>query len=542
MLKGGGMESIHGRTLKVEISLFVFFVLFLLSFSQAHAYPAPIFQSAMVYSSQNADGSINTVFFSRISGPSPEDVASFTATGPSGTFNLTSGNSFRELGLYYAHVYSEGSGVIDPGAYTFQVTDSTGRSATVVRDFAYDGTLPQVDSATMLPGNGSYIGTTTPTLSFDPVAGADYYQVIIWDLDYKAIWYVSQTITATSFPVPSGLLQPNTAYAWEARVWGSATNRQNRHVSNRFYFYTGTKAEPELTSGGVLSLPIGENLLNYGFARGVNVAPWDISYFRATGPDSSGIFNLADTRAYGFQFPAFNGVGAYLDPPTQSVPDGTYTVEIADKSGHIATSSINYTYSPVPNFSADSRIPADNTYFDTDTPSFSWARVTGDTGDGSYRYSIRIIDYANRIRWYDSPYGADTTFTLPGDLKLPRGSSYKWRVGVYGPGGTGANNYRTSGYRTFTINDVPSAPTLTVTISGTGVTLAWNAVPGATGYTLLYAPYPYSGTETIRSVDLGTKTELSATLWKGAAFYVAVQARNSAGSSGYSNIGLILIE
>ena len=538
------MESIRGMALRVGFLLFLAFVLFSLTLSQAHAYPAPKIQGAMVYSTQNADGSINTWFYSRISGPSPEDVVSFTATGPSGTFDLTPRSSFRTLGLYYSAGYAEGTGVVASGTYTFQVSDSSGRSATVAKDFTYDGTLPQVNSATMLPGNGAYVGTTTPTLSFDPVAGTVYYQVLIWDYDYKAIWYVSTTTTATSFTVPSGLLQPNTPYVWEVRVWDSDTNRQNRHASSRFHFYTSTKADPELNSGGVLSLPVGDNLLNYGYARSINVAPWDIDYFRSTGPDS-GSFNLADTRAYGFQFPAFNGAGVYLDPPTQSLPDGTYTVEIADKSGHTATSSINYAYNPVPDFSSDSRIPADNTYFDTDTPSFSWGRVTGDTGDGSYRYSIRIIDYANRIRWYDSPYGADTTFTLPADLKLPRGSSYKWRVSVYGPagpGGTGANNYRTSGYRTFTINDVPAAPTLTVTISGTSVTLAWNDVSGATGYTLFYAPFPYTGPETIGSIDMGTKTGISVNFWEGAAFYVAVQARNSAGSSGYSNIGSILIE
>jgi len=451
------MGSIHGRVLKVGgLFLFLFVVLFSFSLNQAHAYPAPKFQDTIVCSVQNDNGGglIYTLFYARISGPSPEDVTSFTATGPSGTFNLTSRDSFRELGLYYAVGYSEGTGIIDPGVYTFQVTDSVGRSATAVRGFSYDGTLPQVNSATMSPANWSYVGTTTPTLSFDPVAGTVYYQVIIRDYDGKAIWYISPITTATSFTVPSGLLQPNTAYRWKARVWDSATNRQNLHVSNPFYFYTGTKADPELNLGGVLSLPVGENLLNYGFARGINVAPWDIDYFRGTGPDST-VIDLKDIRGYGFQFPAFNGRGVYLDPPTQSVPDGTYTVEIADKSGHSATSSINYAYNPVPDFSTDSRVPAANAYFDTDTPSFSWARVTGDPGDGSYRYSIRIVDYANKLRYYDSPYSADTSFTLPADLNLPRGSSYKWRVNLYGPagpGGTNSNNYRCSDYRTFTIN------------------------------------------------------------------------------------------
>ena len=142
---------------------------FSLTLSHAYEYPEPKFQSALVYSSKNADGSIYTTFFATISGPSPEDVAAFTVSGPSGSFDLISGNSFRTLGLYYYYTYSSGTGIVDSGTYTFQLTDNIGRSATVDRNFTYDGALPQVNSSTMLPENGAYTGTTTPTLSFDPV-------------------------------------------------------------------------------------------------------------------------------------------------------------------------------------------------------------------------------------------------------------------------------------------------------------------------------------------------------------------------------------
>ena len=370
---------------------------------------------------------------------------------------------------------------------------------------------------------------------------------MVWDYDFKAIWYSSSRSTDTSFTVPASLLQPNTPYIWEVLVWDSKEDPQNRHVSERFCFYTGTKSEPEITSEGLLSVPLWDtNLFNYAYARAINVAPWDINYFKVTGPNSV-LFDLIQARFYGFQFPVTNGVGAYLDPPTQSIPNGTYTVEIEDTSGHIVNSGINYAYNPVPAFTEDSRLPAENTYFDTDTPSFSWSRVEGDTGDGSYRYSIRIVDYADRLRWYDSSFSADTSFTLPEDLNLPKGSSYKWRLNVLGPAtgdGTNWNNYRATNYRTFTINEVfPSAtPALTLTIDGELITLEWNDVTGATEYILLYSPYPYAGPETIMSINMGTQTSISAKFWQGAAFYVAVQAKNSAGSSPYSNIELILIQ
>ncbi len=88
----------------------------------------------------------------------------------------------------------------------------------------------------------------------------------------------------------------------------------------------------------------------------------------------------------------------------------------------------------------------------------------------------------------------------------------------------------------------PAAPTLTLTTAGTGLTLSWNSVSDAIGYTLFYAPWPYTGPDTIRSIDMGTQTGIFFNLWEGAAFYVAVKAYNSAGSSGYSNIEYFIIQ
>jgi len=87
----------------------------------------------------------------------------------------------------------------------------------------------------------------------------------------------------------------------------------------------------------------------------------------------------------------------------------------------------------------------------------------------------------------------------------------------------------------------PTAPTLSITTSDTWITVSWNAVSDATGYTLFYAPYPYTGPETIGSINMGAQRYVSVKLWEGASFYVAVQAYNTAGSSGYSNIVHFLI-
>lgn len=82
----------------------------------------------------------------------------------------------------------------------------------------------------------------------------------------------------------------------------------------------------------------------------------------------------------------------------------------------------------------------------------------------------------------------------------------------------------------------PATPTLAYSINGFTVTVSWTAISNATEYKLSYAPIPYTGPESIGSINVGNTTSFSATLWEGAAFYIAVQAGNGEGFSEYSNI------
>ena len=85
------------------------------------------------------------------------------------------------------------------------------------------------------------------------------------------------------------------------------------------------------------------------------------------------------------------------------------------------------------------------------------------------------------------------------------------------------------------------APSIVVTQDHTTVSITWKPISNADGYELLYAPYPYTGPETIKAIEMGDATSLSTELWEGASFYVAVTAYDENGSSDFSNVKLFSI-
>ena len=435
--------------MKRKLSICVFVLLIFIPFSHAQAaYPAPEIKGALVWSYHKADGSIGTQFFGRISGPSPEDVVSFTVTGPSGTFNLVPHKSLRQKGLLY---HAQEESIVSDGSYTFEVTDSLERTASVVRNFTYNSTLPQVDSATMVPQNEAYVDTTTPMLSFDSVPGSVYYQVLVFDYNYKAIWYISQRTQDTSFTVPEGLLQPDTPYIWFVRVCDSDTDPRNYRESECLSFYTGARGFPDLTEEWVISHPSGEDIAGWFGVRNIKVAPWNINYLKATGPDFV-VYNF-DSVCCRFYCPAFYDTGTIAPSP---IPDGTYTFEIQDDQLNTATETRSFTYNPLSAVSEESRSPADNAYLNTNRPTFSWTSVVGNE---TCYYSLRIWDYNRQIIWYQSPQSTETSVTIPEWVNLPWGSSYKWQVMTW-DSNTAINNLNFSSRRTFTINSYIEYPTV----------------------------------------------------------------------------------
>jgi hypothetical protein len=417
----------------------------LLSLSEALAqYPAPVIKASSVYAYKMPDGSFGTRFLARLSGPSPEDISSFTVTGPSGTFDLLPATTSKESGLIYGHTIPDD--IIDNGNYLFVLTDSFSRTHSVVKNFTHDNTVPGIDSSGMTPQNQTYVGTTTPTLSFNGVSGGDfYYRVYVVDYTSKVTYYMSPITQQTSFTVPSGLLQPNSPYWWFVRVWDRENDPQNVVESERRSFFTGTKGDP--SSSEIYMASIDQSNTTLFLVRNTPVAPWDISQLTVTDPNSN---------VYGFQ----NSLRCWMNEPARyqifvgdpfPMPDGVYTFVIKADVGDPVTKEHTFSYAPVPLVSEASRDPNENHYFSTKTPTFSWDPVGG---AGIY-YRLFIYDYVHDdVLWYKSPWSTSTSLTVPESADLPTGSSYKWRIFVYdGNTSESLNNLSVTTRRTFTMSE-----------------------------------------------------------------------------------------
>ena len=87
----------------------------------------------------------------------------------------------------------------------------------------------------------------------------------------------------------------------------------------------------------------------------------------------------------------------------------------------------------------------------------------------------------------------------------------------------------------------PQPPVLSVT-NGSWVYLSWTEVENATGYTLTFAPMPFTDPATAVSVDMGTQKSVpGGELPVGSAFYAAVRSRDNTGFSQYSNVVSVII-
>jgi len=124
------------------------------------------------------------------------------------------------------------------------------------------------------------------------------------------------------------------------------------------------------------------------------------------------------------------------------------------------------------------------------------------------------------------------------DLEVVLNTAHAGIVAYDLPGTGSAKVYWSNGSG---VDRVLQPPQLKVTQSGLHIGLDWGQAPSAAGYTLYYAPYPYTGLESIRQIDLGSASSIEFDLWNGFVFYVAIKSKMTSGTESiFSNVELII--
>ncbi|MCG2741565.1 MAG: hypothetical protein L6300_15225, partial [Syntrophaceae bacterium] len=396
------------------------------------AYPPPRFYTAVVYHEKRpppptGNGNWNVVIAAQLTGPSPEDVT-ITVTGPGGEYTLTPGAVISKRGLVYrTTLYS-----LQSGDYTFTAVDSLGRKTEATYHYEERYDLPGIASLT--PASGSYVGTTTPTLSWTKPADGYAYQV--WVVDYNnsntgVTWYVSDITTDTSVTVPAGVLLPDTPYWWFVRLYDRANNPMNYTMSPIYSFYTGAyAAAPVFSSVSMYTRPpTGSNVkyVNQMDAKVQGLAPWDVHAWRlkkgttavAQGSGPPWFDILADQSSFNPSFQA--------DTPSLDGSDYSFEMDVKRPAGSITTITkigISFAYSAVQAVDVTSLVPSGNYYFKTSMPTFSWSAVS----DPNTYYRLRIFDPLwGKFSLWRSAWSKELSATVPAGVLKP-GGNYYWTV------------------------------------------------------------------------------------------------------------------
>ena len=430
---------------------------------------------AQVRSDDQFSGPIIYSLVATVRGVSPADIKELRLDGPSGFRYFFTEDDLRQSeqqGLFFIANYP---GPVADGTYTFTLTDSAERTVTTSKNFTF-ASVPRVSSSSMVPGNNSYLGTTSSTFSWGSVGPGAYYRLLIFDWNGREnTVYISPFTQNTSVTVPDGYLLANTPYKWFVEV-DDAPYGNNRSRSDRLSFSTGTYPYDPLTMlnwGIVWS----DNDHYAGQRKNYNVnvlgpLPTHVSQVSITGPnpytfqESNIGYNLGNQGlVYGFIEPGYPG-------------DGNYAFNVQDTFGGSDTSNKAQTSATIGIVDQISMVPANNAYLTHLTPTFSWNAVSG-----TRYYRVTINDWKRSYTVYQSPRSTSTSFTMPAGILRP-GRSYQWRVEAYeNTNVIVADNRSGSGWNCFTTArswktsfDPDEKSDVATYNTGTGV---WSIVPSS---------------------------------------------------------------
>ena len=170
------------------------------------------------------------------------------STNPSSTYgwDVSGGGLIDENGLFIANNNTSGTYTIKTHIGYFgidgEVHIAEGEANVIIN--VTESIITKPDAPTSLsPGTtsapGPTISTLTPTLQWQTVTNADYYNlsVSIYPYGYSNIIYYNQQVYGNSITVPSGKLEAGNKYRWNMRAYNTAGYSD---YSSDYYFQTGT--------------------------------------------------------------------------------------------------------------------------------------------------------------------------------------------------------------------------------------------------------------------------------------------------------------
>jgi hypothetical protein len=367
------------------------------------------------------------------------------------------------------------------------------------------------------PDNGATGVSTTPTLSWNSVSGADRYEVEVHgNSGFTNIIFQNLNVTGTSVNV-SPALQNGTTYYWRVRAVNDGGT--SGYSSRSFTTIVAAPSAPTLVSPA-------------NGATGVSTTP-TLSWNSVSGADryevevhgNSGFTNII------FQNLNVTGTSVAVSPALQNGTTYYWRVRAVNDGGTSGYSSRSFTTIVAAPSAPTLVSPANGATGVSTTPTLSWNSVSG-----ADRYEVEVhgnSGFTNIIFQNLNVTGTSVNVSPA----LQNGTTYYWRVRAVNDGGT-------SGYssRSFTtIVAAPSAPTLVSPANGaTGVsttpTLSWNSVSGADRYEV--EVHGNSGFTNIIFQNLnvtGTSVAVSPALQNGTTYYWRVRAANEGGPSGWSS-------
>lgn len=363
----------------------------------------------------------------------PENIKSVKATFPDGT----------EIPLYLNYTESSTCGIyinddfalpIAPGNYTITVEDLDGHinTHTDLLDVSPIG-YPSEESITAV------FNETQGDFTWNPVPGAAFYRLEIYDMDFNRLYAFATTTNA--YHIPAGFLKQNTFYRYRITTRkeffdqgvdnGSTSNNRNR-MKTIFTTPDPGSAMPsiDLNEFGAFvihSQKAGTSDSTFWLEFEVMVrdpdgVPDNISTVRVVYPDGT---TTRDLRLDSSVEPGVTqGVYSYYETydTSQDIQPGIYIFTVTDVAGNTATVTDSLDIDPLPipaNYT-----PAHGSSVGSTTPVISWDPVPAAT-----RYRLRI--YKN---WDDKIHDihnlTTNSYTIPANV-LGMNDIYNYRISAY---------------------------------------------------------------------------------------------------------------